>query len=421
MEDKNSASLVSTSDQGFKTPLAPFTEARAVSGMRLGQHVIAVVLPAVAAIRAITDGTHLALVLSAAGLFLACYFFGVQAAPHRGGGRRPHLWLLVLSLVWVGCVVVSAEFVWVAFLLWLLAGHLLRWRTSIAYSLAVFLVVVLAPVMHHGTTSYANVFGPLIGGVFALVISRGYLELLKDAREREALVTTLQRTQTELLGLQDELALSQHQAGAMSERTRISRDLHDTVAQSLTSIRMLALAEGAKAKDAPSQTALSQIETIARESLADVRRIVAALAPTELEDHALGEALRRIVDRFRQDTGLRIELNIDATVPALSPEVNVVLMRITQSALANVKQHAHASFVVVSLVDAADTVRLDILDDGKGMDTTALAGTSRSDNSGYGLEFMRSRLRELGGGLDLESTPGEGTVISAHVPLRKDF
>lgn len=399
------------------------TQGRAVAAMRIGQHVIAVLLTVVAVIRALTDGTQAVLAVSSGMLFLVWYFAGVRLPAINRNAKKSQVWLLVLALVWVACVVVSAEFVWLAFLLWLLAGHLFRWRASIVFSLVVFAVVVLAPVMHHGTTSYANVFGPLIGGIFALAISRGYLELLKDAREREALVAALERTQHDLLDLQDELALSQHQAGAISERTRISRDIHDTVAQSLTSIRMLALAETAKSDSTPLQTqqTLAQIEEISRESIADVRRIVAALAPGELEDKALGEALQRIVDRFRAETGLEAHLTIDATLPALSTEYNVALLRIAQSALANVRLHAKASRVVVSLMDSDDAVRLDILDDGQGMDVSTLQRATGDADSSFGLGFIRARLRELGGGLDLESTPGEGTVLSAHVPLRKDF
>lgn len=400
------------------------SQGRTVAAMRIGQHVIAILLTLVAAIRAITAGTHPALVIGAGMLFLGWYSAGVRHSATNRNANKSQRWLVVLALVWVACVVVSAEFVWLAFLLWLLAGHLFRWLTSILFSLLVFAAVVWAPVLHHGTTSYANIFGPLIGGIFALAISRGYLELLKEARKREALVAALERTQHELLDLQDELALSQHQAGAISERTRISRDIHDTVAQSLTSIRMLALAESAKPEDktpASTRQTLAKIEEISRESIADVRRIVAALAPGELEDKALGEALQRIVDRFGTETGLDAQLTIDATLPALSTEYNVALLRIAQSALANVRLHAKASRVVVSLMDSDDAVRLDILDDGQGMDVSTLQRATVDADSSFGLGFIRARLRELGGGLDLESTPGEGTALSAHLPLRKDF
>src|SRR5690606_3074057 len=120
-------------------------------------------------------------------------------------------------------------------------------------------VVIVAPVMHHGHTSYANVFGPLIGGVFAYGVSRGYLRLLRDAAERERLVASLTAAQRDMAELQDELARAQRESGAISERTRISRDIHDTVAQSLSSIRLLAHAGTVQTTDADAARTLAQV------------------------------------------------------------------------------------------------------------------------------------------------------------------
>src|SRR5690606_30388603 len=105
---------------------------------------------------------------------------------------------------------------------------------GLLFSGFVLAVAIIAPIIHHGTTSYANVFGPLIGGIFAFGISRGYLQLLREAAERERLVTSLTRAQTEMAELQDELAFAQRHSGAIAERTRLSRDIHDTVAQALS-------------------------------------------------------------------------------------------------------------------------------------------------------------------------------------------
>lgn len=114
----------------------------------------------------------------------------------------------------------------------------------------VFAVVALAPLAHTDTTTYANIFGPLIGGIFALGVSRGYLDLRRDARERELLVESLQLAHQEMIGLQAELALTQRHSGAIAERTRLSRDIHDTVAQGLSSIALLVRAELERDRDA---------------------------------------------------------------------------------------------------------------------------------------------------------------------------
>ncbi|SJN37971.1 putative two component system histidine kinase [Microbacterium esteraromaticum] len=388
-----------------------------VRAMQIGQHLIAAALTAIGVIRAIGDGVSIpAAVIS--GLAILAWHTAGTILPSKGGSRALIVgWLIGFAVIWIAAVSVSAEFVWVAFLLWLLAGHLLPVRWGLLFSALILAIVIVAPIVHHGTTSYANVFGPLIGGVFAFGISRGYLQLLRDAAERERLVASLTRTQQEMADLQDELALAQRHSGAIAERTRISRDIHDTIAQGISSIRLLAHAGGNRTDDADAVRTFAQVEALAGDSLGDVRRIVAALAPAELEDDALAAALQRMLDRLHDETGLQVELHVDDTLPILPTEVEVTMLRTAQSALANVRLHAQASRVVMSLIDAEDTVRLDIIDDGSGFDLAAWEQQSDTGSSSYGLRFMSARLRELGGGLDVESTPGEGTAISVHLPI----
>ena len=369
-----------------------------VRAMEIGQHLMVVALTLVGVIRAIGDGVAWPAVVIAGVAILAWHAAGTILPSKTRSPRLAVWWLLGFAGIWIAAVAVSAEFVWLAFLLWLLAGHLMPLRWGLVFSGFVLAVVVVAPILHHGTTSYANVLGPVIGGIFAFGISRGYLQLLRDAAERERLVGSLTRAQGEMADLQDELALAQRHSGAIAERTRISRDIHDTIAQALSSIRLLAHAGASRTADADAARTLEQVETLAGESLADVRRIVAALAPAELEDDALAAALRRILDRARAEAGLQTELHVDEALPALPTEVEVALLRTAQSAVSNVRLHAGASRVVMSLIDAGDVLRLDIIDDGVGFDLSQWEETPDAASS-YGLRFMRARLRELGGGL----------------------
>lgn len=385
--------------------------------MRLGQSVITVVLIVITATRAVSDGTPLPWVIAVALVFAGWYFGGLLL----GGRTQDHglavWWLAGLTLIWAGAVAVSSEFVWLAFPLWLLAGFILPLGWAVALSVVILAIVIVAPVLHTGSTSYANVIGPLVGGMFALGISRGYLELVRDARERRRLIASLVAAQDETAQLQDELARTQRETGAGIERTRLSRDIHDTIAQSLSSIGMLA--RTAQSAEGEQQTrSLAQIEQLAREGLVDTRRIVDAMTPAELEGSALGDALRRMLDRLQEETGIRTDLHIDDSVPALPMAAEVALLRTAQSALANIRSHARAERVVVTLADAGDAVRLDIADDGVGFDATRWNATRpRHGAGGYGLRAMRARLRELGGDLDVESAPGEGAALSASLPL----
>lgn len=384
--------------------------------MQVGQHVIAVALAVIGVTRAASEGTPVLVAIAAGAVLLLWYGVGMLLSSRVTGVAAARWWLVGLTVIWVGSVAISAEFVWFAFVLWLLAGQLLTRWMSIAFSVLVFAVVVLAPMLHVGTTSYANIFGPLIGGIFALGVSRGYLELRRDAQERELLVESLQQAQQEMAGLQEELALTQRHSGAIAERTRLSRDIHDTIAQGLSSIALLVRAELERERDVEATGTLRQVETLAGDSLADVRRIVAELTPSELEDNALAAALARMLTRFEEETDVVAVLHVDDTLPVLPTAQEVALLRTAQSALANVRLHAAASKVVVSLIDDDDSVRLDIVDDGCGFDLNTWRSRS-STNSSYGLAFMRDRLRERGGGLDIESSPGEGTALSGHLPV----
>lgn len=389
-----------------------------VRAMEIGQHIIAVALTAILVPRAISEGTAIPAAIIAGVAILAWHVAGT-ILPSRMSSRLLAVWWLVgFALVWIAAVAVSAEFIWLAFLLWLLAGHLLPLGWGLVYAALVFVVVVAAPILHYGATTYANVFGPLIGGIFAFGISRGYLQLLKDAAERERLVITLTRAQEEMSQLQDELALAQRHSGAIAERTRISRDLHDTVAQSLSSIRLISHAQISAAPLSDSVRTLSQIEALAVDSIGDVRRIVASLIPAELEDAALPAALQRMLKRTEDETGLLTEFSFSDGLPVLSTESEVALLRVAQSAIANVRLHAHATHISLSLSHDAETLRIEIRDNGAGFDASNLQLPADASTSSFGLRFMKSRLLEFSGDLEVTSTSGNGTTVSAYLPLK---
>ena len=164
--------------------------ARTARAMEVGQHVIAALLTTIGVIRAVGVGTPAPAAI-VAGLAILAWHTAGAILPARTPSRRAAVWWLIgFAVIWIAAVAVSSEFVWVAFLLWLLAGHLLPTVWGLTFSALVLAVVIVAPILQHGGTSYANVFGPAIGGVFAFAISRGYLQLLHDAAERERLVAS---------------------------------------------------------------------------------------------------------------------------------------------------------------------------------------------------------------------------------------
>lgn len=384
--------------------------------MGIGQHAIALVLTVISCIRAASSGAPMLAATAVSVIFLAWYVLGAVRAARTGALVLAKWWLIVLAVAWLCTLLVSAEFIWIAFLLWLLAGHLFSLRIAVVFTALTYIATIVAPLAHYGEVRTPSIIGSLIGAVFALGLSRGYIELLREGRRREELLRSLELAHQNLLDLQDELALTQRHAGEIQERTRVSRDIHDTIAQSISSIRLIAHAEAERTTDDHAGQVLAQIEDLAAQSSRDVRRIIAALAPAELEDGALTAAIRRLLTRLEEDSSIQGRLDLDETLPTLSAEVEVALLRTAQSALANVRRHSRASRVMVSLMDLDGSIRMDIVDDGVGMADPEQR--QRNPESGFGLDFIDSRLRELGGELVIESSPGSGFAISATLPSR---
>ncbi|WP_076261717.1 sensor histidine kinase [Intrasporangium flavum] len=410
------------------------------------QHLLLVALTSIGLVRAVTLGASPASAVALTVAFLGWYVLGVVFSRRRrvhggagpgapasretertgrvpgatsGAGSAVLVWLLGLTALWLVLVALSAEFVWVAFSLWLLAGHFLPWRWSVPYALAVLAVVVVAPWHALGVLTVAGVIGPAIGALFALIVSWGQVQLVRYGVERERLIASLVEAQAEAESLHAQLAATQREAGALGERARLSRDIHDTLAQGFSSIVLLARSAEEVTDRTRQRELLRHIQSTASENLHEARRVVASLAPRQLDGATLPTSLRRLLDSFTDQTGIPTDLRLDGQLDALPTALEVALVRTLQGALANVRRHAHATRVVVSLSETTDSVRLDVVDDGIGFDPRAVDSRPHAPEAGgYGLSSTRARLRELGGGLDVESAPGEGTALTAHVPLR---
>ncbi len=385
--------------------------------LRSGQHLVTAILLVIALLRELTTDEAVWPVAICAMVFAFWYAAGFIGMAKTRAQRLPFWWLAGLLGIWAAMLWVSPEFMWLAFSLWLLLGHQLPFFPSILWSVVVFALTIVAPYLHQGQTNIAAIAGPMVGGIFAWGISRGYLMLERDAQLRQNLVDSLIRTQDEMAAMQEELARSQHEAGVAAERTRLAREIHDTIAQQLSSIGLHAKA-GLAAQDLlKSGESLERIDELSGEALVDLRRIIAALAPAELDTQALSSALERILKKFEQDTGIHARLTVDTTLPVLEPSVQIALLRTGQSALANVQRHSSAKNVVVNLSAAANELRMDIVDDGVGFNPAVTMRDAPNQEGGYGLKAMAARLRQLGGGLYVESSPGEGTALCAHLPL----
>jgi len=203
------------------------------------------------------------------------------------------------------------------------------------------------------------------------------------------------------------------------ERKRISRELHDVVAQALTGINvrlsMLKTQSAASAKDLHKKIATTQ--RLVLKSVEIVHRFARDLRPTVLDDLGLIPALESYLKIVREETGLKIDLSSYSGVEKLDGEARTVLYRIVQEALSNVTQHAKASRATVRLTAHKDKVCMDIHDNGRGFQMDKVEAEERGKH--LGLLGMRERVEMVGGTFCVESAPGKQTTIRVSIPLQK--
>lgn len=217
----------------------------------------------------------------------------------------------------------------------------------------------------------------------------------------------------ELTAAQGELALAHREAGVVTERERISREVHDTLAQSLTGLVMLTQRATATAS-APNpdlralQEQLDVLQGVAQEALGEARAVVAASASLSA-DGGLSVAIARLAERVERETGLVVAHRVDA---ALTRELEVVLLRCAQEALANVRKHAGAQRASIEITGSRSQAVLRVSDDGRGISAAEAEG-----GGGFGLTGMRERLALVGGSLLVSAAAPHGTVLEVIVPI----
>ncbi|MEU4427123.1 sensor histidine kinase [Actinoplanes sp. NPDC024001] len=230
-----------------------------------------------------------------------------------------------------------------------------------------------------------------------------------EERKREELVERLEAALHENAGLHAQLVAQARESGAQDERQRLAGEIHDTLAQGLAGIiTQLQAAERSASVRGETDEHVARALRLARSSLTEARRSVRALAPQELGRAHLPGALRTLTERWSADHGVSAQVEVTGTPEPLSPAIEVALFRVAQESLTNVAKHAAASRVGVTLSYTGPEVLLDVRDDGRGFANGA--------GTGFGLTSMRQRVRGVGGHVEVQSAPGDGTSVSARVP-----
>lgn len=243
----------------------------------------------------------------------------------------------------------------------------------------------------------------LISLSFSIALGLWITQIADRSEERQRLLDELRATQ-------EQLAAVNRDAGVASERERLAREIHDTIAQDLTGLVLLAQRAQRELHAADAEAAAETVATLeegARTTLAETRALVAATAPVSLAAGGLPEALTRLGERFTRETGTPVTVTAGG-LPALDRDTEVVLLRCTQEGLANVRKHAKAATASVTLSAREGAAVLTISDDGGGIPADAVPG--------FGLAGMRDRLALVGGTLEVESSP-RGTRLRVTVPV----
>jgi signal transduction histidine kinase len=381
------------------------------------QHLVFFIVVGAALVR--LAGLNLALcweIVTVSAVLAVVYAVGLALWLRMGAFAR-HAWSAALILLWAVLVQLTPPFLTVAYV-WCavpLACAVLRAlgrRGAVVAVAAITFVLVGQLTLATGRFDVEVVLVPVaaVWGTVAL-----YRAQQRDAAERQRLVE-------ELRGTRDVLAQEQRRAGVLEERTRIARDLHDTLAQELSGSVMLLQAAERSWEERP-DVARVRVRMAADNlsaGLAETRRMITDLIPSAVAEAGLAGALHLLCARAQQDEiAERVQFcSAGSHGPDIGEQVTTTLFRVAQSALANVREHAHATNVTVTLHHHPDHVELEVCDDGVGFDHAHLGGVFRSSR-GLGLPSAQARLREYGGDLDVDSAPGRGTRIRATLPVRR--
>jgi signal transduction histidine kinase len=201
-----------------------------------------------------------------------------------------------------------------------------------------------------------------------------------------------------------------------AERQRIARELHDETGQSLTAIGLGLRGAATTLRQDLDKTAynLRQLEEMAVESLDELRRLIADLRPSHLDDLGLGPALRWYGNEIQERTALKVRVIAPGGSNNLIPQtISMALFRIAQEAITNVVKHANASNIFVNVGQKKRDILLEIIDDGVGFNVEAIAMENKET---WGLLGMQERATLLGGQFSISSNQGKGTQISITIP-----
>lgn len=333
---------------------------------------------------------------------------------HQLGTWRPVAYVVLLILV-VGFLAYlpgsGAVLLFVAFpQIWMFSPTA---RSGLISTASICVAVAIGQLIRFGGSSEDVMGIGLQAGLSFLastMLGLWIYKIIDQSEDRAQLLADLEAARAEL-------QRADQRQGATAERERMSREIHDTLAQGFTSVVMLSEAalaqlrttrlENSAADDVAAR--LEAINATARENLQEARALIASTGPSQLQGGDLLGALDRLA-ASATGSGYATTCILPDRLPLLSSNQQIALLRSAQEALTNVRRHASASQSHVNLAHSGSELLLTVADDGGGFDP-------EGDTSGYGLRTIGARLDEIGGTLHITSAPGQGTVLRMAVPV----
>lgn len=314
---------------------------------------------------------------------------------------------------------------------WIGSAPGMQTRAGLVKKAGLFFAEVILPIegKHRGAREAATRLSDL-----AQTLSKRTLELAlseqklkKEIARRSHIETALKKSERHYIGLLAESGLLHDQLRHLSrqilsaqeeERKRISRELHDRIAASLTGINpsLTTLRKEITGNNQALGRKLACTQRLIQNSVDVIHAFARDLRPTALDDLGLIPALHSLTKNFLKQTGIRVHLKVFSAVEELDSAKRTVLFRVTQEALMNVVKHARASEVEVNISKRGDTAALSIHDNGRSFQVERLL--RNHENKRLGLIGMRERVEMVGGSFRVQSVRGQGTTVHASIPIQ---
>jgi len=320
--------------------------------------------------------------------------------------KRGVLYLVPGWAIWAGLISLTNQSLMLIgiFLPLVFSRFPILWATGITFfqTLGLYFLYIMLYPTEHWLLTLMIILGLLI---ISTIIGAFISSIIIQSTDRQRLIDDLTRSRANLMRVERE-------AGRLTERQRLARDIHDTLAQHFTSI-IMHLSAAKHSNPESVQSEVQQAEDAAREGLDEIRRIVWDMQPEQIEKASLVEAVEELAARWSAENSVQVKMKVTGTPHSLTSSAETALLRISQEAMHNINKHAQAKNVNITFSFMEDIFVMDIADDGLGFDPS-------KTSDGFGLKTMRDRIEELSGILTIESERGRGTAIAVSLPISEN-